>query len=104
MLPSKPFRLPLPSVNRWRRWPLRSISVALLAALAVVAAAQTFTVGKADPVRYLNDIKALTVPAMEGRGDDTKGIELATGMLEERYKSLGLAPAGTNGFRQPFSV
>jgi Peptidase family M28/PDZ domain/PA domain len=104
MTRSKPFRLPARDDTRWRRWSLRSISVALLAALAVVATAQTFTVGKADPVRFLNDIKALTVPAMEGRGDDTKGIELATNMLEERYKSLGLAPAGTQGFRQPFSV
>ena len=104
MARSKPFRSPLYDDSGWRRWPLRSISIALLAALAVVAAAQTLTVGKADPVRFLNDIKALTVPAMEGRGDDTKGIELATAMLEERYKSLGLAPAGTNGFRQPFSV
>ena len=41
---------------------------------------------------------------MEGRGDDTKGIELATNMLEQRYKSLGLEPAGTQGFFQPFSV
>ena len=88
----------------WRRLARLSIPVALLTALAVVAAAQSLTVGKADPVRYLNDIKALTTPAMEGRGDDTKGIELATNMLEDRYKSLGLLPAGTAGFRQPFSV
>src|SRR5580658_10454529 len=92
------------SASRWRRWRLRSISVAMLAALAVVAAAQSLSVGKADPVRFLNDIKTLTAPAMEGRGDDTKGIELATKMLEERYKSFGLLPAGTQGFRQPFGV
>ncbi len=104
MARSKPFRFLPHDDSRWRRWPLRSISVVLLAALAVVATAQSLAVGNADPVRYLNDIKALTVPAMEGRGDDTKGIELATKMLEERYKSLGLAPAGTEGFRQPFSV
>jgi hypothetical protein len=104
MARSTPFRLPTQGASRRRRWPLRSISVAIVAALAVVAAAQTLTVGKADPVRFLNDIKALTTPAMEGRGDDTKGIELATNMLEERYKSLGLLPAGTAGFRQSFSV
>ena len=78
MARSTPFRLPSHGDSRWRRWARRSIPVALLAALALVAAAQTLTVGKADPVRYLNDIKALTAPAMEGRGDDTKGIELAT--------------------------
>ena len=65
-----------------------------MTALVAVAAAQTFTVGTADPTRYLNDIKVLTVPAMEGRGDDTKGIMLATHLLDERYKSLGLEPAG----------
>ena len=83
---------------------LRLLAFALVGALAVIAAAQSLTVGKADPVRYLNDIKALTAPATEGRGDDTKGIEVATKMLEERYKSLGLLPAGSNGYRQPFSV
>ena len=97
---------PLPtSASRCQRRPLRATFAALLlAALAVAAAAQSFTIGTADPVRYLNDIKALTVPAMEGRGDDTKGIALAANMLEQRYKSLGLAPAGTDGFFQPFSV
>src|SRR5579862_2393369 len=80
------------------------LALGLLFALGVTAIAQTLTVGKADPVRYINDIKALTAPATEGRGDDTKGIEIATKMLEERYKSLGLTPAGTNGYRQAFSV
>jgi aminopeptidase YwaD len=41
---------------------------------------------------------------MEGRGDDTKGIYRAASMLEKRYKSLGLKPAGTHAFRQPFTV
>ncbi len=92
------------SARRRRNLTLRSLALALLGVLAVVAAAQSLSIGKADPVRYLADIKALTTPAMEGRGDDTKGIELATKMLEDRYKSIGLLPAGTNGFRQSFSV
>src|SRR5579859_647714 len=79
-------------------------AVMSLGVFALIAAAQSLTVGKADPTRYLNDIKALTAPATEGRGDDTKGIEVATKMLEDRYKSLGLVPAGTNGYRQAFSV
>jgi hypothetical protein len=58
----------------------------------------------ADPARYLNDIKALTLPAMEGRGDGTKGLTRAAGLLEQRYKRLGLTPAGTNGYFQPFSL
>jgi aminopeptidase YwaD len=83
------------------RWLL---CAALVTALVAAAAAQTFTVGTADPTRYLNDIKVLSAPAMEGRGDDTKGIMLATHLLEERYKSLGLEPAGSQGFLQPFSL
>jgi hypothetical protein len=83
------------------RWLL---CAAFVTALVAAAAAQTFTVGTSDPTRYLNDIKVLTAPAMEGRGDDTKGIMLATHFLEERYKSLGLEPAGSQGFLQPFSL
>jgi peptidase M28-like protein/PDZ domain-containing protein len=54
--------------------------------------------------RYLEDVKALTAPAMEGRGDATKGIVKATHYIEQRYKKLGLEPAGTNGYLQPFTV
>src|ERR1700722_16840437 len=104
MARSKSIRQLSRDASRWRRWPLRWLSLALLTALAAVAAAQALAIGKADPVRYLDDIKALTAPATEGRGDDTKGILVATSMLEERYKSLGLLPVGTEGFRQPFSV
>ncbi len=60
--------------------------------------------GKADPKRYLEDVKALTVPAMEGRGDGTRGLTLAARMLEKRYRQLGLKPAGSNSYFQPFTV
>ena len=70
--------------------------VAAVLGLALVAGApaQTPAVGSANASRYLDTIKALTVPAMEGRGDDTKGIVRAADLLEQRYKSLGLEPAG----------
>ena len=86
-----------------RRW----VAAFLLAALSIAAVQAESTEPKlapADPTRYLNDIKALTDPKMEGRGDDTKGISLAMQMLADRYKSLGLDPAGTQGFLQPFTV
>jgi len=57
-----------------------------------------------DPKLYLDDVKALTTPAMEGRGDGTKGLTLASHMLEKRYRQLGLKPAGSNSYFQPFSV
>jgi len=78
--------------------------VCALLALFLLAAADAPTIGIADPQRYLTDIKALTAPAMEGRGDGSKGLSKAAKVIEDRYKSLGLKPAGKNGYYQPFSV
>lgn len=78
--------------------------VVLFLVLSVAAQAGVPAVGDADPNRYLADVKSLTAPAMEGRGDGTKGLSLAARMLEKRYKQLGLKPAGTNGYFQPFSL
>src|SRR5271169_2489432 len=61
-------------------------------------------IGPADAQRYLSDIKTLTQDKMEGRGDGTKGLIRAEHFLEARYKSLGLEPAGANGYLQPFIV
>jgi hypothetical protein len=58
----------------------------------------------ADPHRYLEDIKTLTTPAMEGRGDGTKGLTRAAHLIEQRFKTLGLEPAGTHSYLQPFTV
>ncbi len=78
----------------------KSLALAILLAVSyAVAATQS-----ADPHRYLDDIKALTTPQMEGRGAGTKGLTRAQHLLEKRYKSLGLEPAGTNGYLQPFTV
>ena len=84
------------SLNR-----LRATCVLILLA---VTSASAQSIGAADPVRYLDDIKALTTPAMEGRGDGTKGLTRAAHMLEKRYRALGLKPAGTHGYLQPFTV
>jgi aminopeptidase YwaD len=75
-----------------------------LTVVALVLFASATTTGTADPQRYLNDIKALTAPAMEGRGAGTRGIDRAAHLLEKRYRSLGLKPAGSNSYFQPFSV
>jgi aminopeptidase YwaD len=80
-----------------------AILLALLAC-AYVALAAPPAIPPADPHRYLDDIKALSAPAMEGRGAGSKGITRAEHMIEKRYKSLGLEPAGTNSYLQPFTV
>ena len=47
----------------------------------------------------------LADPAREGRGVGTEGLEAAGAYLEERFKALGLEPAGDDGgFREPFEV
>jgi hypothetical protein len=82
-------------------------SVVVLSRLLVgafVALAAPPAIPTADPHRYLDDIKALTTPAMEGRGAGSKGLTRAEHLIEKRYKSLGLEPAGTNSYLQPFTV
>jgi Peptidase family M28/PDZ domain/PA domain len=79
-------------------------SAAIFVAVALLTFAGPASIGPADGQRYLSDIKTLTESRMEGRGDGTKGLVRAEHFLESRYKGLGLAPAGTQGFLQPFTV
>ncbi len=76
----------------------------VLAALLLTSVAAPQASAPADSQRYLDDIKALTTPAMEGRGDGTKGLTRARDLIERRFKSLGLEPAGKNSYLQPFTV
>jgi hypothetical protein len=81
-----------------------NLGVFCVFALATLAAALPQSLGHIDPARYLDDVKTLTAPSMEGRGDDTRGIIRAAHLIESRYKQLGLKPAGTNSYFQPFTV
>lgn len=76
----------------------------LFSFLSAIALGVSPAVGPADPQRYINDIKVLTENKMEGRGDGTKGLTRAEHFLQARYKSLGLEPAGSDGYLQPFTV
>ena len=80
---------------------LRSIFRVLVTVAVFTASA---SLPQADPSRYLDDIKSLTTPAMEGRGDGTRGLMRAEHLIEKRYKELKLEPAGVRGYEQPFSV
>jgi Zn-dependent M28 family amino/carboxypeptidase len=75
----------------------------LLLAISLAWAAPTAMV-PADPQRYINDIKSLTQPSMEGRGDGTKGLVRAERVIQSRFKILGLEPAGNHGYLQAFTV
>jgi hypothetical protein len=82
---------------------LRFQRILFVFAAALFLAAST-PVQQADPARYLNDIKSLAAPEMEGRGAGTKGLTRAEHLIEKRYKELGLDPAGVRGYAQPFPV
>jgi Zn-dependent M28 family amino/carboxypeptidase len=83
--------------SRWR-------SACLTIAFVFLAFRSVADTNSADPKRYLDDVKALASPAMEGRGAGTKGIALAADLIEKRYASLGIQPAGTHSYFQPFTV
>ena len=84
--------------------PLSIVSLFLFTVLTLGSATAAPAISTADPNRYLNDIKALTTPAMEGRGAGSKGLNRAEHLIANRYKSLGLEPAGTNSYLQPFTL
>jgi len=68
----------------------------------VDTAPQTMAMTAAD--RVMADVKWLANPAREGRGVGTAGLARAGEYLEQRYRELGLAPVGEEGFRQSFPV
>jgi Tol biopolymer transport system component len=55
--------------------------------------------------RVLADVRWLADPAREGRGVGTAGLDAAGAYIEDRFRALGLRPAGDGGsYRQPFPV
>jgi hypothetical protein len=77
---------------------------AILGLLALIVCIPGTGYGQAADQRYLDDVKHLTAPEMEGRGDGTKGLTLAARLIEQRYKGLGLEPAGAGSYFQSFSL
>lgn len=75
-----------------------------IVSLIVLTLALSASAARSDAQHYLSDVKTLSAPSMEGRGDGTKGLTRAANMIEDRFKSLGLEPAGTNSFFQPFTL
>ena len=77
----------------------------ILAVLAIGALLSgAVSTPQADSNRYVNDVKTLASPEMEGRGAGTAGLTRAEHLIEKRYKELHLQPAGVKGYAQPFSV
>ena len=50
------------------------------------------------PIRFLSS------DLLEGRGPGTRGDALATAYIASQLEALGLRPAGSRGFFQPFDI
>ena len=86
----------------WLARGLRNCRAAVFFAASVALTAQT--IAPANPDRVIDDIRTLTTPQMQGRGDGYKGLTRAQQFIVHRYASLGLEPKGTKGFLQPLRV
>jgi len=53
---------------------------------------------------YLKHITYLASDELAGRGIGTPGIDEAARYIADQFESLGVAPAGTDGYFQPFTV
>lgn len=76
--------------------------------LTLAAAPPARTVAAAERAIDAGAIRAhvrfLASDLLEGRGPGTRGDALAQAYIASQLESLGLRPAGTEGFRQPFDI
>ncbi len=85
----------------------RPILVLASLALAACTSARTLPTPaepKFDGTAAKADVTWLADPARAGRGVGTPGIDAAADWVEARMKSIGLAPAGSDGYRQVFEA
>src|SRR5574341_1418566 len=76
--------------------------LALLALTAALAAAPLGAQSAAE--RVTRDLRYLTDDAREGRGVGAPGLDSAAAYLAAAFARIGLKPAGSDGFFQPFTV
>ncbi len=82
------------------------LTVALALALAAAPPARTSPAAErtitADAIRA--HVRFLASDLFEGRGPGTRGDALAQAYIASELEALGLRPAGTQGFFQPFDI
>ena len=82
------------------------LTVALALALAAAPPARTSSTAErvitADAIR--GHVRFLASDLLEGRGPGTRGDALAEAYIAAQLETLGLRPAGTQGFLQPFDI
>ncbi len=82
-----------------------TLATFFLLASSLLLPAATLSVEHAQEQRYLQDLKILAAPDMEGRGAGTAGLERASAYIAREFKQLALQPVGENGsYNQNLSV
>jgi Peptidase family M28 len=66
--------------------------------------AQEPALAQVTPERIGADVRFLADNALAGRNTPSLGLEVAAGFVIARLERLGLEPAGTEGYRQPFPL
>ena len=75
---------------------------------AIAAQAPSVAAGQAvahhvDRAQLMNDLRTLADPALEGRRTGEPGGLKARAWVEAQFGAIGLTPAGSTGYRQPFT-
>jgi hypothetical protein len=80
-------------------------SIVFLPAVLAGAILYAQAVEQAQSSRYIEHVKYLASPDLQGRGAGTKGLERAAGYIAEQFREFKLQPAGeNNSFWQTFKV
>jgi hypothetical protein len=72
--------------------------------LTLLLAADTGGQAQITPQALLGHVRFLASDALEGRGPATRGDALTQQYLATHFETLGLAPAGTQHYLQPFDL
>ena len=74
-----------------------------IAAQATGASATDAAARHVDRTQLMRDVETLAAPAFEGRRTGTPGALKARQWLVDQFRVVGLTPAGTQGYVQPFT-
>jgi Zn-dependent M28 family amino/carboxypeptidase len=83
---------------------MRFAAAVLCATSALVTSAAQTNAGTVDRARLMRDVRTFADPAFEGRRAGSAGGAKARQWLVEQFTEIGLTPAGSAGYLQPFTA
>src|SRR3954452_25457651 len=87
------------------RRPILSFVAALVILCGGLSVASAKRVERTQAQHYLEHVKYLAGPELQGRGAGTPGLERAAKYIADQFREFGLRPAGDAGtYFQPFQV